>query len=645
MKIFKKIGEWLVAAFAAVMRTMFPTLAIKYFTKYRDGSSCIIIFGEDERKERAMLYLPSVKRQLEAIKKLNLSDKEIRARVWSRETMKALFRQGNSSMIFLLKGSDEDIFDIIVAGGNSKMTSEAMAKATPKGYYLRNFLKTAPNAVTVFKMAPQAFNSLEYNDIPEERRKEFLGTILLPGMEEKKGVIEWAKKVYSALLLLDDSEISEDEKNLLISAVALLVKSTNLADGFWPLFLRHPEAYAKMVQAVKMKGVTKASYLAKALPEVRKEKSLFSREEAEFWLELACREVGDSDVQGVIFKTLSEELSKDTPKEPYRELQERLAITVQRWFAVRQAVKVLPKRYHWSSYRLEDRLVKSICSPACAEEAIALLRESANGASAELALFEKKALRQLIDMTTGENAKTLLAYFPFADWADELAIPAVRRLANVHALPMDRLSELSEPLQETAVVELETQAQIRCLYSGGDRAREMLMKRLHPGAEIYLFTENEWFYRNRKQVEEPVEERINHPLPEGGVMEEIRHYTRKVELPSFVESYLRRNKIAESSFRTLCRDAADNRNRISISNVADMIQIYAEAQGLTRQNYLDLLDSPRANLAPTLKKYVESEEADADVVVDEDEDGEVRLIGGGSLDEGDVVVNCDKDEA
>ena len=614
MKANFKIGEWLVAIFAAVMRNLFPTLSVKYFTKYKDtDSSRIIYWDEKERKEKAMRYLPSVEAQLRAVSKLQLTEEEIRCRVWSRETIKEMFRQGNFALISTLTGADEDLFEVIVKSGNSKKTAEAFAKATPKVYYLRDFLKNALNAVAVFKLAPQAFNALDYSDIPEGRKKEFLGTILLPGMEErskaeKAAIQSWAEKLYGALVGRDESaaDMDDDDKFLFEAAVKMLVKTKDLSKDLWLIRNNHSQAYGLLFEAIKKGGNRYiASYLRMALPEAKKalagEDVKFSKVEAYDWLDVAMSHIDNPDVQGAILASLEDELAKENPEDnAYNVMQALLVNRVCLWCHVKRALRVLPKIF---SSNLEKRLVASVYNAESAEQCLSMVSES----------YADELVVKMIKYTTDqEKAGTLLGYFPFSNWSSELAEKAVRKLAELQALPMDKFAELPEDLQKVAEEELEICSQYKCLESGkSDSVMEMMKHPLRSKVELYLFIGSYHFYAN-----------------------------------SYVEEYIRNNRVVdESNFRALCHMQHDS-NGYETQGYVDveaLLLLYAEKHGLTRQNWLDLMNSPYSRLAPNLKQYV------ADVVVsgEDAEGGEVvEVIGGGVLDgENTVVINCDKDEA
>ena len=78
-----------VQLFAAIMRTIFPLMAVKYFTKKSNAY--------------AELFLPSVEKQLKAIEKLELDTDQIRARVWSLQTKVARLLQQRYDLIQEIK--------------------------------------------------------------------------------------------------------------------------------------------------------------------------------------------------------------------------------------------------------------------------------------------------------------------------------------------------------------------------------------------------------------------------------------------------------------------------------------------------------------------------------------------------------------
>ncbi len=249
--------------------------------------------------------------------------------------------------------------------------------------------------------------------------------------------------------------------------------------------------------------------------------------------------------------------------------------------------------YAWLAigyYRLADRRIYScilshltdikhrISDEAYRQLFEALVNKAATVADVrELLSFDEDDYKvMLYSCLVSFGASNVLAnFFPFADWTEELAVKAIVTLAGGNLIPIERMEELKPNLHKLAVEEMETNSQIAALRKD-TFAFVSDCGKLYPRAEQELFS---YDYGSQK----------------------------------YKLTYINRIKMSNSTFLFMLG------NNDGCSGYADRIQelafAYASKYGLTRAQYLAVLQSPIKASAPYLKPYVKADGADVEAGV------------------------------
>lgn len=439
-----------VRIFAAIMRSIFPLMAVKYFTK--------------KTNKHAELFLPSEAKQLKAIEKLDLDTDQIRARVWSLQVKVARLQQRHNDLIQEIKTEQE--FSALVERAHVDIVAQAMKFYTPtQEMALKLLSKFGLDAVELINKAPAAFDGLKASDIlsvksnevcpPDSPRWAFAEALV-----SKRS--SWALKFLEELRKMSPQQLGElgQEKFRFFFQFAYDARE-NVAFLMPYMAVFFPELYAqvranffsykefapyitKMLPA-KLRYLDKGrySFLSKGFSQISVEGQLDEVGDAYAWLSIAYYRMNEPAVYEFIATKMSE--IKPMVSEPiYNQLLDRL---------------------------------------------IALANCPAN-VSRLLSLADDKRKQVLYHKMVEKKYATLLAaQYPFSSWDDkELIKSALRIVIADNHFPLAKMHELPEDLQEFATYQMEVSAQIAALTSN-DILRNVEYHLL-PEVEIYLMLMN-----------------------------------------------------------------------------------------------------------------------------------------------------------
>lgn len=433
-----------VQLFAAIMRVVFPQLAVKYFTK--------------KTNKHAELFLPSVEKQLKAIEKLDLDTDQIRARVWSLKTKVERLLQQHYDLIQEIKTEQE--FSALVKVGRVDIIAQAMKFYTPtQEVALRLLSKFGLDAVELIKKAPAAFDGLKASDIlgvklnevcaPDSPRWAFAEALV-----SKRA--SWAPKFLEELRKMPPQRLGElgQAKFRFFFQFAYDAKE-NVAFLMPYMAVFFPELYAQ-VRANFSSYKEFAPYITKMLP--AKLKSLEQGKDT-------FKDLSSVSVHGLL-----------------EEVYDAYA-----WLSIAYYRLNEPAVYELIISKMSD--IKPMVSEPIYSQLLDRLIALANcpaDVSRLLSLADDKRKQVLYHkMVENKYAVLLAAQYPFSSWEDkELIKSALRIVIADNHFPLAKMHELPEDLQEFAKYQLEVSAQIAALTSN-DILRNVEYHLL-PEVEIYL---------------------------------------------------------------------------------------------------------------------------------------------------------------
>ena len=155
-------------------------------------------------------------------------------------------------------------------------------------------------------------------------------------------------------------------------------------------------------------------------------------------------------------------------------------------------------------------------------------------------------------------------HFPFTGWEEDLAKKALWLLAGEEKIPVQRLNELTSALQTAAINAMQAQAEIAALKADRLAAVE---HHLLPEAELFLFSQGN-DYQKYKII------------------------------------YLKKYKVAEATFVRLLRHEYTSYAK---EFLLEQVVAYASKWGLTREQYLLILQSQIKESALALQRFVEQQ--------------------------------------
>ena len=557
----KTLKKLTIKVFASVVKTVFPKMAVKFFTKKMNGS----------------LFLPGVQKEVKLIKELKLPEQELMIRAWSKGTCEALMKQNDFSLWFLAQS--EEAYDLVSKnGGNTERTCKIFSRNTPKVDYLRKWLKNSDEnyVVRVLNQTPNILNDLQVEDLQVKGSYYYLEVLL-----NTSNFYHWSKKIFEKWY--DKSYmLTESDKNLFFTVTMNLVAADYEFNGemLSELKKHHFDAYKYLTMRVKNSQYL-SQYVLEVLPRewykatdkaletlgpegsISEDKDNPSFEEEEvgaLWMKYAMKCLKkDPEIFNYVIENVYDNPSSSSACSDQIMLMDQMAQAITNvsgekfYHGIKKALKELPVRYR---EKLENNLYNSISTAEQAVECLEILPES----------FRDKILNKFVKIY-GKEVNLFTKFWPFTDWSLEQAEKVIRRLAVVHEMPTERISELTPELQKVAFEELEIQSELRVLELGYNQEKATLITHpLHPRSEVFLFTEN------------------------SAVLEE------------YASDYISHFCMAESSFAQLVSKTRDASGTAIYDKVSCLIKQHAQVHGLSKKNYLDLMNSDGySTLAPVLK--------------------------------------------
>ena len=518
-----------VQLFAAIMRSFFPLIAVKYFTK--------------KTNKHAELFLPSEAKQLWAIDKLELDTDQIRARVWSLQTKVKRLQQQHYDLLQEIKTEQE--FAALVKVGRVNIIAQAMKFYTPTQQMALQLLsKFGLNAVELIEKAPAAFDGLKASDILSVKPNEVCAPdspcwAFAEALVSKRA--SWAPKFLEELRKVSPQQLGEVGRakfNFFFKFAYDARENVAFLMPYMAVFF--PELYAqvranffsykefapyitKMLPA-KLKSLEKGKENIKDLFQVSLEGALDETQDAYAWLQIAYYRLNEPAVYELIISKMSE-------------------------------IKPMVSELIYS--QMLDRLITLANCPA--------------DVSRLLSLADDKRKQVLYRKMVEKKYAVLLAdQYPFSSWEDiELVKSALRIIIADNRLPLAKMHELPEDLQEFAIYQMEVSAQISALVSGD--ILKNVGYHLLPEVEIYLM------------LMDP-------------------HFALKYQ-----ELYVEEFQLSERAFNVLIhRETVKLQNHGAFPD--NLVGKYAAKWGLTEAQYQALLQTPMKKYTLQWKEYIKKSE-------------------------------------
>lgn len=544
---FKNFCERVLRAYAAIMRTLFPTYCVKFKTlnylKTKHGGS--------RKNENATLFLPGVEKELKAIEKLQLGEAALKTRVWSCGTELELLKKGNFALISRVK--TEEALNLVVEQGYINPICEAFKVYTPSKNYLLNLIRHWDRAklFAVIAGVPSAFDSLTAAEIlgVDEKRAYKDKELWVVAQELIKAKPEkWTSKFINEVMKIVPSRLNDEAKATLELCVrTAMEKNIDIANSMAYLMVFHPNLYVmlRIALAKDAGGHKLISYVRVMFPQ--------------FISKL-----------GKNFGAIYAKNGPSTWAQSEMKFFEETEAAVWLYFALRPAtIDLVIDNLSEIKTRVSEKTFQAVEDDVFtfatgAREVLALMKFYKDDAKKQEELREK--------LLKAASPATLREFYPFNGWNAEQAEKAVRAMAVGKTLPED-LSALSEKLQAAAIEELEIQSEIAVICHGTCGEKETLMQqKLHPRSEAVL----------------------------------VSHYYGTLE--SYVPQYIQNNRMSESAFKVLVSNIRDSQNYGIEECVPKLVRLHAERWGLSEKNYKDLMQSAHySKLAAVLKKYCKVE--------------------------------------
>ncbi len=518
-----------VRIFAAIMRSIFPLMAVKYFTK--------------KSNQYAELFLPSEAQQLRAIEKLDLDTDQIRARVWSLQTKVKRLLQQHYDLIQEIKTEQE--FAALVNVGRVNIIAQAMKYYTPtQEMALKLLSKFGLDAVELINKAPAAFDGLKTCDILGIKPSEVCALdsprwAFAEALVSKRA--SWAPKFLEEIRKMSPQQLGElgqAKFNFFFNFAYDAKENVAFLMPYMAVFF--PELYAqvranffsykefapyiiKMLPA-KLRYLEQGKETFDDLPSVSVHGALEEVYDAYAWLCIAYYRLNEPAVYELIISKMSD-------------------------------IKPMVSEPIYS--QLLDRLIALANCPADVSRLLNLADDEG-----KRSLYRK--------MVEKKYAVLLAAQYPFSSWEDkELVKSALRIVIADNRLPLAKMQELPEDLQEFAKYQLEVSAQISALVSGD--ILKNVEYHLLPEAEIYLM------------LMDP-------------------RYTWKYQ-----KLYVEKFELSEKAFNVLIhREAVKLQDQVVFPDV--LVGKYVAKWGLTEVQYQELLQTPMKKYALQWKEYIKKAE-------------------------------------
>lgn len=528
MKTKKSFGEFVLSVWVAVVRTVFPRYCVK----------CLTL----KTRRNAQRYLLGSKKELKLIDKLKLSNDEIAARLWSRETKLAVLSRGCCALLSDVHTEEE--LDVVMRYYSVESIVKALRVYTPSKEKMCEMCRLRSNEtlVEIVKEVPSVFNTLKAFEILGAKKGNKIPAIE-PRWEVAVALAKrapfWAPEFLLQLREIVPNHLGEEGQKLMSEFFDIAFEAKANVSEMMPYFsVFQPEMYAKVrehhwdyeispyfrMMFPQLLKYMKRDFCKTSFADITVVGKLTTEEDAYAWLKIGFERMSKPAVYSVLLEHLAD-IKAYSGKELFEELFNEM-------IAKAKTGDDLLKLYAFEPEH-----------PSLPEAIVSRLQE--DGAS---------VVRQI---------------FPFKGWPDKLAVKAIKVLIAKNEFPVERLSELSEAVQQVALVEMESRSQIVSIDTGYTSDLIAEGRALHPAAERHLL---------------------------------VQQHMASAQL-----AYIEQVRLHESTVSWILH----NSTALALEARKDFIFRYAQKWGLTEAQYLHVLQSFIANQAPFLKKYVKTEAEEA----------------------------------
>jgi len=446
MRTNLSFGERVLNVWAAIVRVLFPRYCVKYLTL--------------KSRKNAAKYLPGAEEERKLIDKLELSSKEIAARVWSYDTKLALLKCKNFALIDEIKTEQE--FDIVISVGSVGMVASAMRVYTPSRAKMMKIVSSFLSMeylCILAKQVPTAFDTLKpweilgvaENEEARSDRKEWQLALALARtksawaplflIELRKIVPRWLGG--EGLKLMDDffdiAFAAKKDVSEMMPYFCVLQKEKYVKIRENYMEYKCFASYFRMMFPQLVKYLRKDMY--RSIHNINLRGELTMEEDAYAWLRIGYERMGEQDIYSCLIANMQQIKENVSPV-------------------------------------LYNQLFKRMVEKAPAYPALATLYRLADNVMAT-----EIPVKLVSGMKEKQPGATLRFAFPFNGWNVKLAIRAIEAMVANNDFPAERLGELSDDLKEVAVAAMEEQSQI-AVIKGGNIAELIAETQLLPKAEI-----------------------------------------------------------------------------------------------------------------------------------------------------------------
>jgi hypothetical protein len=452
-----------IKAFAAVVRNIFPSVAVKRYTLKRIN---------DRPNDDAKLFLPGPEWELAHIvgeEKPHYYGTKLTSRCWSKETRVELLRRGNVELIGDIC-SDEELEALLFdkdGKPHAEVLSvrEAFAPATPNQKILRRFLAEYPidRVLDAARNVSAAFDALEVTDILRGTATKDLSS---PYWDVARALAEkrpgWAIKFLAYMRNnFTVEQIKEDKSKNFDSFFNKALAESNLS-RYMTYFRNNFPEYVEVIldKANELSNFGayferefKARLCDLEIPSVKEAKTfsqLWGVKEPLRLLRIGYNKMDDPFIHRVFcenLKALKEKFVVGGNSALWEDLLECMLKTAKTLDAFFDVYQIAPQTLQWIGVA---RLLRGT----------------------------------LLDDLNAYNVERVVAnFFPFSDWEEDEAKLILRKMAENKVMPLAHLKELPLKIKEYALQQVELQSQKELINRD---VRDIWKIALLPEAEIYL---------------------------------------------------------------------------------------------------------------------------------------------------------------
>lgn len=420
---------------------------------------CVKSLTLKTRKD-AWRYLPGSKKELKFIDKLDLSNKEIAARLWSRETRLALLTRGGRGCALLSDVQTEEELDVVINSYSVNSVVKALRVYTPSNEKMCEMCRSRSieTLVEIAKEVPSVFKTLEPFEILGAKKGD-----KIPATEPRwqvavalaQRVPFWAPEFLLQLREIVPSSLGEEGQKLMQEFFDIAFNAKANVSEMMPYFsVFQPEMYAKVrenhwdydiapyfrMMFPQLLKYMKRDFCKTSFADITVVGKLTTEEDAYAWLKIGFERI--------------------TTPAVYRVLLEHLANI---------RAHSGEKLFKW----LFDAMIADVKT---GDDLLKLYAFEPEHPS-----FPGVIVSRLQE----DGATVVRQIFPFKGWPDKLAVKAIKVLIARNEFPVERLSELPKAVQRVALVEMESRSQIVSIDSG--YTEDLIAEGpLHPAAERHL---------------------------------------------------------------------------------------------------------------------------------------------------------------